>query len=398
MRVGQRVGPVITAVLLLAWLSACRPAKPDAATITVRGRSDALTTSAAGPAKVLAYRDFGAAQVSPIDADGRFTVDVERSPCGLVFLDAADHLVGNLSLASGIETLPLSMVDEHVGTIDLQTITFANGLGVPAHDPIAEGGEAPLSETERAAYRLQSSLFSAIMRNLDMNRDEVIDVLSDRPYWMMFGADFEGGAPPTADPGVAGPMPSLNVFHFNFGDAHAAVQLPRAAITTPDGGRFEADGQPVVSRDPSWSPYHWVFQTGWSTFAAGGYAIDYGAESRHVQFDLLSPLGAGNFIVAANLWVEMQGPTLHKVHWRWKMLDGSELDATRLLKRDVTVQVFYGDGPNPPLWTQRPFTLRPTDTECLVDLSEEASQKLKAVLVSGNDLFGNSYGTFYAVP
>ncbi len=385
--------------LLLGAVSGCRsPAGPD--TITVRGqsRSDALTTSESRPAKVLAYRDFGVAQAAPIDADGRFTLDVARTPCGLVFIDSADHFVGSLSLAAGIETLPLSMVDANVAAIDLRTITLSNGLGVPQHNPIEPGGEAVLSETELAAYRLQSSLFSAILRNLDMNGDDVIDALSDRPYGMMFGADFAGGPPPTADPGPAGPLPQLNVFHFNFNDLHIAVQTPLAVITTPDGGSFTADGQPVVSRDPNWSPYHFIFQTGWSAFAAGSYAIDYGTEPRHVQFELSSSLGSGNFIVAANLWMEMQGATLHKLHWRWKMLDGSDLDATRLLRPDVTIQVFYGDGPRPPQWIQRPFTMRPADTEVLVDLSEESTQKLKAVLVSANDLFGNMYGTFYAMP
>jgi hypothetical protein len=35
--------------------------------------------------KVLVYRDFGDADLSPVDTNGNFSVNVERKPCGLIF-------------------------------------------------------------------------------------------------------------------------------------------------------------------------------------------------------------------------------------------------------------------------------------------------------------------------
>lgn len=334
--------------------------------------------------KVLIYRDFGNADISEIDENGSFSINVDRKPCGLVFLDSADLVVGYLSLDQGIETLPLSMVDESVGTIDLQNINFINGVGTPQHNPIEVGGEMEMNDTERAAFRLQSTLFSAIIRNLDMNNDNIIDVLSDSPYWLRFGVDFNGGAPSNGDPGELGPLPALNVFHFNFKDDHIAIDTPKAVLTTPDASTFTCD----EARDLE---YHWVLQNNWSSLQAGNYLISYGTDNNQVSFNVDSPLDSENYIVAAYLWYEMNETTMYKVHWKWRMLNGADIDASKLLQNDVILQFQLSDG------TKNNFLLSAADTECVVNIDSSTLQQLTQILVSSQDLFGNWQPTFYNI-
>lgn len=112
------------------------------------------TFSNAAVQKVLVYRDCGAADLSPVDASGNFAVSVERKACGLVFLDGSNNVVGSLSLANGIEALPLMMVDSAVAQVDMRDITIQDGIGTPQHDPLGAGGEAQMTAGEPAAYRL----------------------------------------------------------------------------------------------------------------------------------------------------------------------------------------------------------------------------------------------------
>jgi len=362
------------------------------------GRSDlspaSRTFSSSAVQNVLVYRDFGDADLSPVDANGNFSVNVERKACGLVFLDGSNSVVGYLSLASGIEALPLMMVDSAVAQIDMRDITIQGGIGTPQHDPIGAGGEAQMTAEELAAYRLQSALFSAIIRNLDMNGDGVIDVLSDRPYWLMFGADFNGGIAATSAAGASGTMPALNVFHFNFSDYNRAAGTPTAELLTPDARRFSSPDVGLYTfmrnRQPGTTAtmYHWPLQnTSWGSFIPGSYAITYDAD-RHVSFDVASPLNAENYIVAAHLWYERAGARITKVHWKWEMLNGASIDPTRLMREDVILQFSYN------VTTQVNYHVTPRDTAYAVDVD---TTSLQGVLLGCNDLFGSVQYTFYSM-
>jgi hypothetical protein len=395
---------VVAGLALSCGQDAVRPPQGGGPGLSVKGRIAAVASrrSALAPAsrsystaavqKVLVYRDFGAADVSPVDANGNFAVTVERKAVGLVFLDAANAVVGYLSLAGGIEALPLMMVDSAVAQIDLRDITIQDGVGTPQHDPLGAGGEAQMTAGELAAYRLQSALFATIIRNLDMDGDGVIDVLTARPYWLMFGADFDGGVAATSSSAAAGLVPALNVFHFNFSDYNVEAGAPSGELVTPDGGRFAQhqtglftfmrNGQPQVTA----TMYHWVLQnTSWGSFASGTYQITYDA-GRHVSFDVASPLNADNYIVAAHFWYEMTGTRITKVHWKWEMLNGASIDATRLMQEGVGLQFSYS------ISSQVNYHVALSDTAYVVDVDTAG---LQSVLLGCNDLFGNVQMTNY---
>jgi hypothetical protein len=134
--------------------------------------------------------------------------------------------------------------------------------------------------------------------------------------------------------------------------------------------------------------YHWVLQnTSWNSFASGRYGITYGATGP-VTFDVSTPLNTENYIVAAHLWYEMTGPKITKVHWKWEMLNGASIDATRLMQKDVILQFSYG------VSVQKNYHITPAHTECVVDVD---TTSLQSMLLSCNDLFGNWMPTNYSL-
>ena len=284
-------------------------------------------------------------------------MEVDRKACGLVFLDASDHIVGCLSLPSGISALPLMMVDSGVPQVDLGDTTILDSVATHAHDPVAAGGEAQKTAEELAAYRLQSSLFSAIVRNLDMNHDGTLDVPSSRPHWIDFGADFDGGL--TAPGG-------------------STFTLHEATPYT-----YYRDGQPRGTA----TTYHWVLRnTSWGAFQAGTYAITLDGGGP-VSFDVADPLSASNCIVATRFWYETPVDRITRAHWEWEMLDGRPSDATSLLQPhavlqfgyDVSSQVTYG-------------RVASADTSHAVDTDPTGLQGLG---LFATDLFGNTLATNY---
>jgi hypothetical protein len=201
-----------------------------------------------------------------------------------------------------------------------------------------------------------------------MNNDSVIDVLSDRPYWLMCTADFKGGIAATSDPGDSGPMPLLGVFHFNFSDYHVATGTPQADLMTPDAIHFAHPDVGLFTFMRNRKPlttatmYHWPLQnTSWSSFIPGNYLITYDTD-KQITFNINTPLNAENFIVAAHLWHETAGKKITKVHWKWRMLNGSAIDATRLMQKEVGLTFDYSMSdlvPRP----QKCYHVTPADVE-----------------------------------
>jgi hypothetical protein len=357
--------------------------------------SSPLMASNTAVQKVLVYRGFNNAELSPVDSNGSFSVNVERKACGLIFLNSSNNVVGYLSLASGIEGLPLMMVDSAVAQIDMKDINIQDSIGTPQHNPIAAGGEAVMTAEELAAYKLQSALFSTIIRNLDMNNDSVIDVLSDRPYYIFCTADFKGGIAPTSDPGDSGAMPSLNVFHFTFTDHHEATGTPSADLLTPDAQHFAINDawsftyQKTLGVSTLATMYHWVLGGAlWSSFISGSYLITYDVD-KQITFNIISPMNAENYIVPAHLWYDTAGTKIVKVHWKWKMHNGTAIDATRLMQKSVLLQFTYSlSSPH------RDYQMTAADTECTVDVDADS---VLSFGLSCQDLFGNMQGTVYSV-
>lgn len=360
------------------------------------GRSAQELRTSDGPvARVLVFRGFGRADVVAVDAQGRFAVDVSRAqPVGLVFLDATDAVVGVLSLGEGLAALPLSVGAEGLATIDLSTISLDGGVATPSANPVAAGGALALDDTQRAVFTLQSSLFSSIVLNLDLNRDDVIDVRSSKPYWLMFQAIYAGqlgqGAP-VADGG----LPSFTEFRLLFSDGQPVGLEPPPVLRLPNGAevrQVQAEQRWTGDSDGSQLPcYSFASGSAAPGFTAGAWAITYGAGPEHLAFDVRTPLASQHHVVATDVWMESGNDTL-TLHWRWGLAGGAGtvVDAPRLL-RFVLPGLNFTDGST----SHVNETPAPSQTSYTFRLE---GKQPRAWSITARDSFGNETWTQGRVP
>ena len=383
--------------------------------LTVRGRvsqtaqqsspllaaSGVVPTSGGPVTRVLAFRDFGHADATPVAADGTFSLSLSRkSPVGLVFLDAADAVVGHLALAEGIEALPLTMAGDDVTVVDLANVDFADGgLALPSANPIDSGGALAMSPTERLAFALQSDLFSSLLRNLDLDGDATIDVLSSKSYWLMFAASHEAGIAGTAPPSSPTAEPQPGQLRLYLSDGQAVALNPPARLVAPGGLEFfstQPENRWAGDTSDGRELPCYVFRTERDAthFGVGAYAIDYGSGARQrLDFDVRFSPATHAHLVARDLWWEVVDGRL-RVHWRWGLVGtgapaDETVDVSRLI-RLVIPHLQFSDGSdshvnNPP----------PGDTSFTFELAGHSAADVTDVQISARDLFGNEYETRY---
>ena len=96
----------------------------------------------------------------------------------LIFLDANNKYIGNLS-TQGLNMLPLgSLSNNENTTIDLSTLTLVGNSVIPAHDPF--GNEIQISETEINCLKIIDGYYENIAKNIDTDNDNIPDVLYDK--------------------------------------------------------------------------------------------------------------------------------------------------------------------------------------------------------------------------
>jgi hypothetical protein len=122
-----------------------------------------------------------------------FSIKLERgNPVGLIFLGSSNQFLGYLTLQNGIESLPVKRIKSNVATVDLGTLSSSGQIVEPGHNPV--GDEIPLTDDERDALAQYGGLFSAIVKNPDVDGNEVVDLLEGKTYFMELTYNFVGGA------------------------------------------------------------------------------------------------------------------------------------------------------------------------------------------------------------
>lgn len=111
--------------------------------------------------------------------DNAFSVTGQLgSGVALIFLDAANHYIGNVS-SQGLNMLPLGNLKSGENTmIDLSTITLSGNSLIPSHDPL--GNEIIISGTEINSLKSITTYYQSIAKNIDADNDGVPDVLSNK--------------------------------------------------------------------------------------------------------------------------------------------------------------------------------------------------------------------------
>ncbi len=96
----------------------------------------------------------------------------------LIFLDANNHYIGNLS-SEGLNMLPLGDLTNGENTkIDLSNLSLDGHSVIPSHDPL--GNEIIISQTEINSLKALDGYYESIAKNIDADNDSIPDVLSNK--------------------------------------------------------------------------------------------------------------------------------------------------------------------------------------------------------------------------
>jgi len=111
--------------------------------------------------------------------DGAFSAPAKiGSGVALIFLDANNQYIGNLS-AGGLKLLPLcNLSDGENTTIDLSTLTLEGTNVIPSHDPF--GKEILISDEAIKSLQAVGGYFECIANNIDGDKDGQPDVLTNQ--------------------------------------------------------------------------------------------------------------------------------------------------------------------------------------------------------------------------
>lgn len=113
-----------------------------------------------------------------IKKDGTFSGAVPIGNSTVVaFLTANNEFIGNL-FTGGLNFLPLAGFDDKINSIDLSTLTLDGTRVIPANDPI--GKSIILSEAEIDFMKEIGVFYESLVKNIDMNNDNIPDVLSEK--------------------------------------------------------------------------------------------------------------------------------------------------------------------------------------------------------------------------
>jgi hypothetical protein len=111
--------------------------------------------------------------------DGSFSAQAPSgTACALSFLTENNQFIGSLQ-AGGLNILPLvSLKDGDKTIIDLSNLTLEGTNVIPANNPL--GNEIGLNAEEIEWYKEIGGYYESISKNIDVDNDGVIDVLSKK--------------------------------------------------------------------------------------------------------------------------------------------------------------------------------------------------------------------------
>lgn len=260
-------------------------------------------------------------------------------PTGFIFLDENDELLGILNFETNggnMNILPLVSLTSN--TIDLGKISFGVNtegikVAIPENDPIGPGKTINMTEAQKERVTYLSNIFSATLKNLDLNGNGIMDYKDDRLYIHSFQYHY-----------LAGVVPGYNVVDGTWGSNNFTTPLfngfyTRCAIITKDNssgnvffGRYLMEFPD--SWDESWDRGHYTGhynndnytqntngQNGDTHYPTNGtytFSIDDDGPEYQVQFSIDHQEQVKNnaFIPFPTIYIE--DGMLKKISWHWK--------------------------------------------------------------------------------
>lgn len=153
--------------------------------VTLKGK---FSTTKAGEAstatKVLVF-DYSSKYVVADIMNGSFSIQVNKDePVGLIFTNEAKEYLGYLTMGQGFESLPLNYLNDSIASLDFGTLR-ENILTISPENGF-NFGKFEMTLDERQMYGQASINFSAIIRNPDVDRNGIVDILENKHYRISF--------------------------------------------------------------------------------------------------------------------------------------------------------------------------------------------------------------------
>lgn len=275
---------------------------------------------------------------------GRFTINASRgSPVGVIFVGANNDFLGYLSLAEGIDSVPLGKVASGTTTIDLQTLSSAGPKVGASRNPI--GQDLPLTAEEQAAVKRANELFSAIMRSPDVDSNGVVDVLEGKYFGLQViyevrAGVFGGSVVPTVDP-----TPTFRSFALQVAVRDSDTPLS-VSMTSPAGGGLSNQFSPRNFLNGTFATYYAGAVFNPPLPIAGQYTVIYKSQTLTFNVPDQSAVTANVVLPVPTVTLTSNG-TVQRVNWAYRLGSGSgALDPLAFMQR-VAVSIHLDSQPGP---------------------------------------------------
>ena len=374
--------------------------------------------TAADVAKVIGFNQRGSYFITTVDENDTFSIQVDQGyPTALIFIDAADHYLGYLTLSNGIDSLPLAKLADTVtmtefAAIDLETLSSSGVIVTPLHNPI--GSELPLTAEEQTAIAQGDDFFAAIIKNTDVDNNGTIDLLQGkfyRPFIMYFvdAGNFGGGLTPA----VITPA-NITGFRFNASIYEEGVTSfpPTVTFTGPGGSGLSGQTNDAAPQtQTSQALYGAPYVTSPAIPPAGAYTVTYNATP--LVFNIPAQSAAISNIVMAVPTITLTGANaIESINWVYKLGNGdaAAIDPRTMIEY-IEIQINGSGTQYDPSYSQgatrlynsanfAPATL--THTLPLTSVSGAAWSipwaNVTNISLVYNDIFGNHYVVDWTKP
>lgn len=293
------------------------------------------------PTYVLAfYRDFRH-EITEVQDDGTFEIVVDRGkPVGMIFAGENDEFWGHLALYEGLDSLPLTYLEEDVYEINLGELEIQKGEVVePDIEELDEIMEIP--EEELAMLIQASAFFSSLARNADVTGDGKVDFLQGNYYYLgiCYFPDLAGALKLDEDGQKLNLIreDDIEINKHRLGTQFQHTELKNVFFILPDGTeeKFDEDNY-YVCEDNNQIAYTTEPLPG--VPQGGDYKIEVEGEEDSLTFSVPDQEWADDHIIIAWPELTITDGYLDTIYWEYEAL-GEPLLAPENVVAYVDVQI-----------------------------------------------------------
>lgn len=153
--------------------------------VTLKGKFSGTKAGGVSSATKVLIFDYNSDYVVSNIVNGAFSIQVNNDePVGMLFTNEAKEFLGFLTLNQGFESLPLSFLNDTVSVVDFGILQESVQQVTP--QSTFDFGKFQMSLEQKQIYGQASLNFSIMIRNPDINRNGILDILEGKRYRISF--------------------------------------------------------------------------------------------------------------------------------------------------------------------------------------------------------------------